>query len=53
MTNNRQLALEWWRGLRKETKTKLAAKHKPNWNFVMVNSSSSTIEFIFNIEKQI
>jgi hypothetical protein len=43
-------ALEWWGTLDKKTQIKLATKHKPIWDFVMVDTSSSTIESIFNKE---
>ena len=46
--NNRKDALEWWRGMSMDDQYDWAKRVYPTWKFVMVSSSSSMIERIYN-----
>lgn len=45
---SREEALKKWKSLDEKTKKELAKKHKPEWTFEMVNTSSSMIQKILN-----
>jgi hypothetical protein len=46
----RQIALSWWRLLHIDKKQYCLDKYKPNWTMEMINTSSSTIEYIYKQE---
>ena len=49
----RAQALAWWRGLENDIKVELVKKHFPNYDFVLVDTSSSRIEIIFIAENKL
>lgn len=55
--NNRQLALEWWRTLDRDTKIarienfRNSSDFRINWTFEMIDKSDGTIEAVYLYNK--
>lgn len=52
-TNDRLKALNWWKNLSENDKQNLSSLHFPKWTFEMVNSSSSKIQQIWELNNKL